>query len=210
MNTKEIENYKKKLKLTERQRQIIIGKLLGDGHLETSNNGRTYRLKIEHPIKQKEYVDWFYKEFKDWILTKPKKKEQIVNGKLYYKYWVNTLANGSLRFYGQQFYKDKKKVVPKLIHRWLTPLSLAVWFMDDGSIKSKNHRARIINTQGFEKKEVLRLIKAFGNKFNIQCKLRKQKEGYQIMILAESADKFARIIKNYLLLSMKYKIKGLD
>lgn len=210
MNTKEIENHKKKLKLTKRQREIIVGKLLGDGHLETSNNGRTYRLKIEHSIKQKEYVDWFYNEFKNWILTKPKKKEQIVNGKLYLKYWVNTLASGSLRFYGQQFYRDKKKVVPKLIHRWLTPLCIAVWFMDDGSIKSKNHKARIINTQGFEKKEVLRLINTLSDKFNIQCKLRKQKEGYQIMILAESADEFARIIKNHLCPSMKYKIRGLD
>jgi len=210
MRTKAIENYKKELKLTQRQRQIIVGKLLGDGHLESQNNERTYRLKVEHSLKQKEYVDWFYQEFKDWILSKPKKKEQIVKGKLYHKYWVNTLSCGSFRFYAQQFYKDKKKVVPKLIHRWLTPLSLAVWFMDDGSIKSKNHRARIINTQGFEKREILRLIKTLNDKFGLQCKLRKQKEGYQIMILAESADEFAKIIKSHLHSSMKYKIKGLD
>ena len=210
MNTKEIKNYKDKLKLTQRQREIIVGKLLGDGHLESMNNGRTYRLKVEHSLKQKEYVDWFYQEFKEWILSKPKKKEQVVNGKVYYKYWVNTLSSGSFRFYAQQFYKDKKKVVPKLIHRWLTPLSLAVWFMDDGSIKSKYHRARIINTQGFEKREVQRLIKVLDEKFDLKCKLRKQKEGCQIMILSESADKFARLIKVHLHTSMKYKIKGLD
>ena len=209
MRTKAIENHKKKLKLTQRQRQIVIGKLLGDGHLESQNNGRTYRLKVEHSLKQKEYVDWFYEEFKEWILSRPKKKEQIVNGKLYYKYWVNTLSCGSFRFYAQQFYRGEKKVVPKLIHRWLTPLSLAVWFMDDGSVKSKNHRARIINTQGFGKKEVLRLMKVLNDKFGLQCKLRKQKEGYQIMILAESADEFAKIIKSHLHSSMKYKIKGL-
>jgi hypothetical protein len=210
MNAKSIENHKNKLKLTQRQRQIIVGKMLGDGHLETQNNGKTYRLKVEHSIKQKEYVDWFYQEFKEWILAKPQKKRKIRNGKLSYNYWVNTLASGSFRFYAHQFYKDKKKVIPKLIHRWLTPLSLAVWFMDDGSIKSKNHKARIINTQGFEKKEVLRLISALKSKFGIQSKLRKQKDGYQIMILSESADEFARLIKNHLYNSMKYKIKGLD
>jgi hypothetical protein len=210
MNAKSIENHKNKLKLTQRQRQIIVGKMLGDGHLETQNNGKTYRLKVEHSIKQKEYVDWFYQEFKEWILAKPQKKRKIRNGKLSYNYWVNTLASGSFRFYAHQFYKDKKKVIPKLIHRWLTPLSLAVWFMDDGSIKSKNHKARIINTQGFKKKEVLRLISALKSKFGIQSKLRKQKDGYQIMILSESADEFARLIKNHLYNSMKYKIKGLD
>ena len=209
MNAKIIENHKKKLKLTQRQRQIIIGKILGDGHLETQNNGKTYRLKVEHSIKQKEYVDWFYQEFKEWILAKPKKKRKIRNGKLSYNYWVNTLTSGSFRFYAHQFYKDKKKIIPKLIHRWLTPLSLAVWFMDDGSIKSKNHKARIINTQGFEKKEVLRLMSALKSKFGIQSKLRKQKDGYQIMILSENADEFAMLIKNHLHPSMKYKIKGL-
>lgn len=204
-----IENYKKNLKLTKRQRQIIIGKLLGDGHLETENNGRTYRLKIEHSFVQKDYVDWCYYELKDWVRTKPQTKKQKVNGKTYQKYWFNTLSHGAFRFYAHQFYQDKKKIVPKLIHRWLTPLSLAVWFMDDGSIKSMNHRARIINTQGFKKKEVQKLSKVLEEIFTLKCKLRKQKEGYQIMILAESADRFARIIKDFIHPSMNYKIKGL-
>lgn len=210
MYKKEIEKYKEKLKLTSRQCEIIVGKLLGDGHLESMNNGRTYRLKVEHSYKQKEYVDWLYEEFKDWILSKPRKKEQIVQGKTYYKYQVSTLSSETFRFYAQQFYRNKKKIIPELIYRWITPLCLAVWFMDDGSIKSKYHKARIINTQGFEKREVLRLIKVLDDKFNLKCKLRKQKEGYQIMILAESADKFVKLIKNHMHSSMKYKIKGLD
>lgn len=210
MNSNEIKELKKELKLTTRQRQIIIGKLLGDGHLETRDSGRTYRLKVEHSIEQKEYVDWFYDEFKDWILTKPQSKEQTVKGKKYQKYWVNTVSSGSFRFYGHQFYKNRKKTVPKLIHRWLTPLALAVWFMDDGSIKSKNHRARILNTQGFSKSEVERLINALEEKFNIECKLRKQKEGYQIMILSEGIVKFVKLIRQYLHPMFLYKIKGLD
>ncbi len=210
MHKKEIKNYKKNLKLTERQREIIVGKLLGDGHLESITDDKTYRLKIEHSLSQKEYVDWFYQEFAEWMPSKPKMKEQIVDEKIYRKYWVNTISSGAFRFYFKQFYKDRKKIMPKLIYKWLTPLGLAVWFMDDGSVKSKNHKARIINTQGFQKEEVVRLIKVLNDKFNLKCKLRKQKEGYQIMILSESADDFARLIKNYMHSSMKYKIQGLN
>lgn len=209
MHSNQIENYKKRLKLTKRQREIIIGKLLGDGHLETLDNGRTYRLKIEHSLSQKEYVDWLYQEFKEWVRTPPQIKFQKVNGKIFKKYWFNTLSHGSFRFYAQQFYRDKRKCVPKLIHRWLTPLALAVWFMDDGSIKSKHHKARIINTQSYTKTEVQRLINVLKTKYGIECKLRKQKEGYQILILAESAKRFVEIIKPYLHPSMDYKIKGL-
>ena len=65
MHSDLIESHKSKLKLTDRQREIIIGKLLGDGHLETQNKGKTYRLKIEHSIKQREHVDWLYSNLKN-------------------------------------------------------------------------------------------------------------------------------------------------
>lgn len=209
MRSNIIENYKKKLKLSTKQREIIIGKLLGDGHLETQNNGRTYRLKIEHSINQKDYVDWLNQEFKDWVLTPPQNKDCFLGEKKFKKYWFNTISHSSFRFYAQQFYRQGKKVIPKLIHHWLTPLSLSVWFMDDGSIKSKSHKARIINTQAFTKKEVLSLIKALENKFGLKANLRKQKEGFQIMILSESADQFAELIRKFIHPSMLYKLKGL-
>jgi hypothetical protein len=34
-----------------------------------------------------------------------------------------------------------------LIRRWLTPKSLAYWYMDDGSFKSKSSKGTILNTQ---------------------------------------------------------------
>jgi hypothetical protein len=64
MNLGSINNLKKKLKLTKKQKSILVGKILGDGHLETQNKGKTYRLKVEHSIEQKEYVDWLYYELK--------------------------------------------------------------------------------------------------------------------------------------------------
>ena len=43
-----------KMKLSREQREILVGILLGDAHLETQNRGRTYRLKVEHSLKEKE------------------------------------------------------------------------------------------------------------------------------------------------------------
>src|SRR5580704_16538855 len=113
MRSKEIEEYKNLLKLTKRQRTIIVGTLLGDGHLETQNGGRTYRLKIEHSIKQKAYVDWLYREFSEWSLTPPKVKSKQLYGIKFENYCFQTLSTGQLRFYGQAFYDaNKKKRVP--------------------------------------------------------------------------------------------------
>lgn len=210
MHSKEIENYKKELKLTKRQREILTGKLLGDGHLETKDNGRTYRLKIEHSVKQKEYVDWLYGEFKEWIRTEPQLKERYVKLRsvegMYRKYWFNTLSSGKFRFYAQQFYGNRKKIVPKLIRKILTPLALAVWYMDDGSIKSNAHRTVLFNTHSFDKKNIKLLQDALMENFNIKTTIRKQKEGLQIYVLSESVDNLRNMIEKHILPSMKYKL----
>ena len=210
MRSNIIESYKKTLKLSDPQKEVLIGLLMGDGHLETQNNGRTYRLKIEHSYLQKEYVDWLYQTFKDWVLTPPKEKEQTVLGVKYNKYYFSTVSHGAFRFYGQQFYREKKKILPKLIHKWLSPLAMAIWFMDDGSIKSNRHRALIINTQSFSVSELQRLIKFLKEKYRIEMKPRKQSrksiEIYQLITIGDTVEKLVQIIEPYILPSMRYKL----
>lgn len=195
----------KKFIISSDQKQIIVGKLLGDGHLETAN-GKTWRLKIEHSLSQQAYVDWLYTKLKNLTPSEPKIKQQEVQGRVYSKYWFNTSYSGSFRFYGQQFYVNGRKVVPKQINRWLTPLSLAVWYMDDGSRKSNQHRAKIINTQCFDQISLNRLQEALRLNFGIETKLRKQREGWQIYIFGREAEKFAKVIGRYVLPSFSYKL----
>lgn len=206
MYSKEIEAHKKTLRISDSQRDILVGLILGDGHLETQNNGKTYRLKVEQSANKAEYVQWLYKSFENFVLNKPKSKEKIRNGVVTENIWFSTLSHGSFRFYAQQFYVNGKKVIPKIIGKLLTPLSMAVWFMDDGSIKSKFHRAKIINTQCFAKKEVLLLIKILKDKFKINAKLREQKDGYQIYIISESINNFRKLVEEYIIDSMRYKL----
>lgn len=209
MRSNIIESYKKTLKLSDLQREVLIGLLMGDGHLE-SRDGRIYRLKIEHSYHQKEYVDWLYDIFKEWVLTPPQEKIQLFGGVQYRKFWFSTVSHGAFRFYGQQFYKNKKKILPKLTHKWLSPLAIAVWFMDDGSTKSNRHRALILNTQSFSKSELMRLIKIFKERYGVDMKLRKQSrksiEIYQLITTSETVERFVEIIKPYILPSMRYKL----
>lgn len=206
MYSKKIEAHKKTLTLKKLQREILVGLMLGDGHLETQNNGKTYRLKVEQSANKAEYVSWLYENFENFVLNKPKIKDRERNGVAAKSIGFATLSHGSFRFYAQQFYASGKKVIPKIIGKLLTPIGLAVWFMDDGSIKSKFHKAKILNTQCFDKKEVLMLIQILKNKFGINAKLREQKDGCQIYILSESMDKFKKIVEKYIIDSMKYKL----
>ncbi len=210
MYNKNIELYKKTLKLTPRQREILVGTLLGDGHLETKDLGMTYRLKIEHSLKQQEYVDWLYDEFREWVHTSPQMRERYVHLRsvsgMYKKYWFNTLSSGALRFYAQQFYRTRKKVVPRLINKMLTPLALAVWYMDDGSIKSNAHSTVLFNTHGFGDADLRRLQEALLKKFGLKTSLRKQPEGIQIYLISETIPIFRSLIQDYIHPSLRYKL----
>lgn len=206
MRSKQIEEYKKTLKLTKKQKEILVGLILGDGHLETLNNGRTYRLKVEHSLKQREYLGWLYSNFKDWINKAPEIRKRTSLGKIIETYGFTTYTSGILRFYAQQFYCNRKKIIPKIIEKIITPQSLAIWFMDDGSIKSKAHKALVIHTHGYSKNDLELIAKVLQKKFGLKIGLQKQYNKWRLYVYSESVDNFKKIISPYILPSMQYKL----
>lgn len=70
---------------------------------------------------------------------KPKLYKRIKkNGKVFFYYSINSYTFSSLNWVHDMFYKMDEtknkyvKIVPEEISKYLTPLSLAIWFMDDG------------------------------------------------------------------------------
>ncbi len=206
MRSREIEEYKKGLKLTREQREVLIGLMLGDAHLETQNNGRTYRLKVEQSEAHVAYIRHLYQLFTEWVRTPPQVKVVRSRGHVSRNWWFQTLSHSAFRFYAHQFYRDGRKCVPRLIHRWLTPRALAYWYMDDGSVKSAQSKGMLINTQGFSLGEVQRLCQVLREQFDLKTKPRKQREGYQVYISGESYEVFRDLIEPYLIPEMRYKL----
>ena len=208
MNSKFIDEFRSKINLSTEQKEIIIGLMLGDGCLETQNGGQTYRLKIEQTLLHKDYVDWLYGKLQNLVLTEPRKKNKRIGKKAYCNYGFQTISCGSLRFFAHQFYdqNSKKKKIPKIIKKLLSPLALTVWFMDDGQIKSKKHKALMINSQCFSKKDLGLLQKVLLKNFQIKTTLKKDKQGFRIYLLSETIQNFLAVIRPYIISSMGYKI----
>src|SRR6266536_5678434 len=202
MRSLDIEKKKSSMTLTDVQRETLIGLLLGDAHLETQNDGRTYRIKFEYGVKQREYLDHLYELFHEWTLSPPRTKSDPTHKNI----CVQTVSHAAFRFYAHQFYDGRKKRVPKQIHRFLTPRALAYWYMDDGSIKSKESKGVMFNTQCFTREDVARLIEALRRDVGLDAKERKQPEGWQIYISGTSYERFREIVDPYILPTMRYKI----
>ena len=207
MNTKSIREYKQTLRLKQEQREILVGLLLGDGHLESQNNGRTYRLKVEHGSKQVSYARWLCDKFQEWLGSGLRKKTRT-DGNI--SYGFATYSHSAFRFYAHQFYIDGVKKIPDKIAQLLTPLGLAIWYMDDGSLKSVRHRSYVIHTLGYQRNELERAQKAILDLFGIKCKLHRQKDKHwRLYVISESANRFKELIAPYVHPSMKYKLENI-
>lgn len=211
----------KNIKLTILQKEVLFGVILGDAHLETQNNRITYRVKFEQSIKHKAYIEHLYDIFKNYVKTSPQlkvvkyKNSQINEEKESTNIRFATISSSIFTFFGKQFYRDKKKIIPKLIHRWLTPRALAYWYMDDGSMKSIQSKGVLLNTQSFSHAEVQLLCNVLIEKFNLYCwpllsvrkkvKSKQKKNTYQIYISGKSYETLQNCIYGFLIPEMQYK-----
>lgn len=182
--------------LTEEQRSILIGTLLGDGTLRRKINTL---LEINHSSKQKEYVFWLYSKFKEFVNTPPKIR---INGFNRTSYRFTTRSILALNEYYNDFYTTAgKKTIPKNIR--LDSLSLAVWFMDDGS-KSRN--AVYLNTQQFKLCDQEFLINLLEETFNFKVTLNKDKSYFRLRLSCDSTKSFCTLVSPLLVSSMRYKL----
>ncbi len=193
--------------LTLRQKAILIGTLLGDGILEL--NGRNARLRIDHGIRQKDYVEWKHKEFSNLAPSGVRDFAQKIDcrtGKIYRHSKFDTFSNIFLNEFYRMFYIGRKKRVPSDIVEILKkPLSLAVWFMDDG-YKRNDCNALRISTDSFNIKEQKLLLQCLKRNFQINARIHKKSKRRNIYIPSSEAQNFCDIIKPYIISTMNYKI----
>ena len=194
------------LKLSEFQEEVLIGMILGDGCLEHRGNSTGAILKICQSLKQQKFVEWLYDVFINFVRTPPKIKISHRNGKENYEVRFDTLTHPIFKNFYDLFYRERKKIIPERVDQLLTETAFAVWFMCDGSVKSKESRGRILNTQSFIRSDIERLIFILKSKFDLQTSIRTQKDGLQIYISGKSAEMLNAILKDKILPSFYYKL----
>jgi hypothetical protein len=185
--------------LTQPERSMIIGCLLGDGYLRIVPGRRNALLEINHSVKAKEYVDYKYDVLKRICVSPPKERSSGSNGRRAYRFY--TKQHQELTELYKLFYKNGRKTIPQDLE--LDPVSLAVWYMDDGS---RSRASDIyLNTQQFSLADQRRLLAKL-RKLGIKARLNKDKKYYRIRLLKESIPVFMKFIQPHIVPSMLYKL----
>jgi hypothetical protein len=215
--------------LSLEQEHYLIGHLLGDGNLESTDfYGVNARFKFIQKTSSIDYATDVMEIFKNYLGsdTVPKKEDPRIIGPTIINRTVNNVTLSSARFhtrnspifgyYFQQWYKqmiinDKMrniKIVPNSLEN-LSIKSIAVWFNDVGC--ASNGGGPKICTDAFTFSEIERLCGLIQKSIRIDTTIIKQASlpnvTYRICINGqENADKFRLIIRPYMHKSMVYRL----
>jgi hypothetical protein len=202
------------IQLTQLQKDLLIGSLLGDGNLQT-NTGNTWRYRAIQKALHQPYIEKKYDILKDFCNTPP--SYSLVydsrTGKSYDRYTFNTLYREEFQFFGNLFYTQENgiwvKHVPSNIATFLTPTALAYWYMDDGALKWAGHSNAVrICTDSFTSDEVEILKNALESNFQLEVSIQKKggpSPAKRLTILENSYTKLKDLILTDLLPCMYYK-----
>lgn len=189
---------------------IIYGTLLGDGYAEKRKGGKGTRICFYQEGSHKDYLLYLHRLVSNLgycNTNKPVIQKRLGrNGKvreiLRFTTWTYTKLNS---IYLEWYDLDNKKRVPISIYKYLTPLALAIWIMDDGGKVGSGLK---LSTNGLKLDDVKYLQKVLENKYELKSSI--QKTGavnqYCLYIWKESIPKLQKIVKPYIIKSMQYKL----
>lgn len=220
---KTIEYYERhhKQELNQKEKELIVGVLLGDGHMRLRGGGgskRSYpQLMLEQSVKHREYIYWLKNEIRDWLYDPTKTLKQVrklhkKSKKAYHSYAFQTICHPVFNEFYDAFYVNKKKKINlDILNKYFTEYSFAIWIMDDGT-KSAHERRLKICSHSFSQEENKILRDFLDDKYGLKAHVRKTfREGclqyyYYLDFSVDSTKQISNMVSKFVIPEMQYKL----
>ena len=187
--------------LSELQQAVLVGTLLGDGSI--AKHGHHHRLFVKHKAAHRALAEWKRTTFAAFTTMPLHQFDQRLNGKLYPCVQFVTRTDPVFSEWRYRFYDGRRKIVPAEINSFVTPVSIAVWLMDDGTAE----RAGVsIQTHSFELAEVERLATMLRVQFEIEASVMSNKGKWILYVHKASLGRLRSIVEGYVLPEFAYKL----
>jgi hypothetical protein len=200
------------------QKGLLIGSILGDGHLEKRSHLKNASFREEHSMDQVEWLKWKYYNLKPFTTSNMwnrdrGKKSLMPDGKGGKKYYniqkvcaMSTNTHPYLTELHNEFYVDRIKTVPfDFIDKNFDIIALATLIGDDGNLCENSIR---FCTDSFTKKEVYFLADIFSKFYKSRITVREEKKDKFRIIFTEARKdiNFFNTIRDILPKCMHHKI----
>jgi recombination protein RecA len=206
-------------------KSAIVGMTLGDGHLR--RRGNSVIMVMCHSTKQIEYARW-----KSGILSQETRmRENIWKPNNSYNdsrefITVSSMAHPVYREIHETVYSSNKKVITDKVLSYLSPMALAIWWMDDGNLYhhwkrcSKEDRSSdekvgqyrsagweaTLSTQSFSEDDNRKIIGYLKGEHLIDCTIKNVMGQNVIRINGTEFEKLVEVIRPFIHPSLTYKV----
>jgi recombination protein RecA len=199
-------------RLSVQQWQLVLGGLMGDAHLAPNLRGRRgVRFRMGHGAAQVDYLDW-----KASLLANiPQSRSTNAKGAVF----VDLRPLPELAELAEVVYwGDGKKHLSGEFIKALSPLALAIWYMDDGSfqVRSKGVQERSAGGSGrvefcveaMSRGSRVRLAEHLRDTYGVSARLRSAGVAGVAMLTMTAAGSrvFQELVAPYVHPSMEYKL----
>ncbi|MDQ3165301.1 MAG: recombinase RecA [Actinomycetota bacterium] len=199
-------------RLSDQQLQVILGSLMGDGNLSPNRRGRNgVRFRLGHGAKQRAYLDW--------------KVSLLAN--IGHSHYANTRGATLVDFtplpeldelQRAVYVGDGKKYLSDEYFKALTPLALAIWYLDDGSFTVRSRGLQQRTQGGSDRIEICVEAMSAGTRarlrdylcdvHGIETRLHMRGRAAKAVLTftTQSSARFQQIVAPYVHPSMSYKL----
>nr|XP_043626930.1 pentatricopeptide repeat-containing protein At2g15820, chloroplastic [Erigeron canadensis] len=184
-----------RLKLSKEQREALVGLLLGGLQIESDEKRKSHMLIFKfnensgvHKVLKRHICN----EYNEWLDLSNKQDDQFT-----------TISHSYFGFYADQFWPQGQPVIPKLVHRWLSPRVLAYWYMYGGHKTSSGDI--LLKIRG-SKDGVERIVKTLQKK-SLTCKVKQKGRVYWIGLLGSNSAWFWKLVDPYIVMDLKNLLK---
>ena len=198
--------------LSEQQRQVVLGSVMGDGSLSPNTQGRTgTRFRMGHGAAQTDYLDWKISLLGNIAHSRTSNDKGAV-----FADFTPLPELAELR--EAVYFGDGKKHLSWEYLKSLTPLALAVWYMDDGCFTVRSKGAQVRTEGGSGRIEICveamspgtreRLTEHLRDTYGLDAELvtRGSARKYFIRFTTAASARFQELVAPYVHESMAYKL----
>ncbi|QKW12851.1 recombinase RecA [Verrucosispora sp. NA02020] len=199
-------------RLSEQQWQVVLGSLMGDGALSPNRRDRSgVRFRLGHGAQQVDYLDW-----KVSLLGNIGHSRRTDSRGAAFVDFTPLPELDELR--RAVYLGDGKKHLSWDYLKALTPLALAVWYMDDGCFTVRSTGAQARTAGGSGRIEICveamaegsrdRLVAHLRDAYGMDVKLvsRGARQTASIIFTTESSARFQELVAPYVPVAMESKL----
>lgn len=204
-------------KLTNLQKQILIGTLLGDSCITKKGTNNHPSLTFTHGHNQFDYLKYKQSCFSNLFRSHHRQKSKLDWNfrKTSYGGNVCTIVTDTCVDLHEFYDFKKNKLTFNLLKKYLSPISLAFWVMDDGTLRQNSGKTEFykkirICSHGFSYDSHLNLQKILKQKFDLDVEIKHIKRSDRAYFVLDFDNKntlkLIDLIKNYIHPTLYYKI----